>query len=203
MGIIGAYMTPFFLGQQGVWDFALSYNSFLVYFLGINYLYSNGQINEFSLALFIAIVGFSIYALANTSQAFEKHENTYFAFGAVLPLVWFIGNVLLSADFSSWELFVAFGIIAIIYFGSWYALRDSIKKQEYISLYIGGLIAIMMMILSFQKEMEDYIGLVIGFISLIFGALYLFNPLKQRLMSFFGMAILGGGINALIFVPEY
>lgn len=192
-------MTPFFLGRQGVWDFALSYNSFLLYFLGINialflsarkiflkdiilfnsmglfaasasmnYLYTSGQINQISLVLFIAIVGFSIYALANTSQAFEKHENTYFAFGALLPLVWFIGNILLSAHYGSWEQFIAFGVIALIYFGAWYALRDSVKKQEYIALYMSGIISIMMMILSFQKEMEDYIGLVIGALSLVF-----------------------------------
>jgi hypothetical protein len=36
MGILGAYMTPFFLGQEWVWNFDLSYNQFLIYFLGIN-----------------------------------------------------------------------------------------------------------------------------------------------------------------------
>lgn len=60
-----------------------------------------------------------------------------------------------------------------------------------------------MMILSFQEQMEDYIGLVIGALSLAFGILYLINPLKQRLMTFFGMAFLGGLMNALIFGPEY
>lgn len=234
LGIIGAYMTPFFLGQQGVWNFALSYNSFLVYFLGINialflsarkiflkdiilfnsvglfaasasmnYLYTNGQVNEMSLGLFIAIVGFSIYALASTSRAFEESENTYFTFGALMPLVWFIGNVLLSAEFSSWELFVAFGIVGATYFGSWYILRDSAKKQEYISLYISGIVCIIMMILSFQEKMEDYIGLYISAISLVFAFLYLINPLKQRIIAYFGLAFLGGIINLLIFGPEY
>lgn len=214
-------MTPFFLGQQGVWDFALSYNSFLVYFLGINialflsarkiflkdiilfnsiglfaasasmnYLYTNGEINEISLGLFIAIVGFSIYALASTSQAFEKSENTYFTFGSLLPLVWFIGNVLLSANYSTAELFIAFGIVGVIYFGAWYILRDSVKKQEYISLYVGGIVSIIMMIVSLQEKMEDYIGLYIGAVSLIFGFLYLINPLKQRIVTYFGMAFL-------------
>lgn len=234
LGIIGAYMTPFFLGKQGVWDFALSYNSFLVYFLWINialflsarkiflkdiilfnsiglfassasmnYLYTSGQINQISLVLFIAIVWFSIYALANTSQAFEKHENTYFAFGALLPLIWFIGNLLLSAHYTSAEQCIAFGVVALIYFGAWYALRDSIKKQEYIALYMGGIISILMMILSLQEQMQDYIGLVIGALGLVFGALYLINPLKQRLMTFFGMSFIGGLVNVIIFGPEY
>jgi hypothetical protein len=82
----------------------------------MNYLYTNGQINIASLAIFIAIVGFSVYALTNTSRAFEKFENTYFAFGSLLPLVWFIGNVLLSGDFTSIELLLSFGLVGGIYF---------------------------------------------------------------------------------------
>lgn len=139
MGILGAYMTPFFLGQEGVWDFDLSYNSFLIYFLGINialffaarkiflkdiilcnltglfvasasmnYLYASGTVDQISLALFVAIIGFSLYTLSSTSQAFEKYENTYFALGCFLPILWFIGNTLLTDDFSSLELFVSF-----------------------------------------------------------------------------------------------
>lgn len=156
-----------------------------------------------SLAIFIAIVGFSVYALTTTSRAFEKFENTYFAFGSLLPLVWFIGNVLLSGNFTSIELLISFGLVGGIYFGSWYAMRDSSKKEEYISLYIGGIVSVLMMILSFQKEMEDFIGLAIGAVSLIFATLYLVNPLKQRLIAYFGMAFLGGMINTIIFGPEY
>ncbi len=127
----------------------------------MNYLYENGEVNIISLGIFIAIVGFSVYALSNTSRAFEKFENTYFAFGALAPLVWFIGNVLLSGDFSSLELVISFGLVGTIYFGSWYAMRNASKKEEYMSLYIGGITSIIMMILSLQREMNDYIGLAI------------------------------------------
>jgi hypothetical protein len=82
-------------------------------------------------------------------------------------------------------------------------MRDSSKKEEYISLYIGGIVSVLMMILSFQKEMEDYIGLAIGGVSLIFAVFYLINPLKQRLIAYFGMASLGGMVNTIIFGPEY
>ena len=93
---------------------------------------------------------------------------------------------------------MAFGIIAAMYFGAWYTLRNSEKKQEYIPMYIGGVTALIMMILSFNQELEDYIGLVIGLISLIFATLYIENPLKQRVVSYFGMALFGGIANALI-----
>lgn len=234
MGILGAYMTPFFLGQEGVWEYGVSYNSFLLYFLGINialffsakkiflkdviicnlsglfiasatmnYLYTSGSVNQLSLGLFVTIIGFSIYTLASTSQAFEKYENTYFALGCFLPILWFIGNTLLTEDFSSLELFTAFWIISAMYFGAWYMLRNSEKKQEYIPMYIGGVTALLMMVLSFNQELENYIGLVIGLISLIFATLYIDKPLKQRIVSYFGMALFGGIINALIWWAQY
>ncbi len=94
-------------------------------------------------------------------------------------------------------------MIAAIYFGAWYTLRNSEKKQEYIPMYIGGVTAITMMILSFNQELEDYIGLVIGLISLVFATLYIANPLKQRIVSYFGMALFGGIANALIWGAQY
>ena len=234
MGILGAYMTPFFLGQEWVWDFQLGYNSFLIYFLGINialffaakkiflkdivlfnmmglfvasasmnYLYTSGTIDQISLVLFVAIIGFSIYTLASTSQAFEKSENTYFALGCFLPILWFIGNTVLGDDFSSLQLFISFWAIAAIYFWAWYTLRNTIKQQEYIPMYIGWVAALIMMILSFQQDLEDYVGLVIGLVSIVFAGLYLVNPLKQRLLSYFGMALFGGIVNALIFGAKY
>jgi len=74
----------------------------------MNYLYASGTVDQISLALFVIIIGFSLYTLSSTSQAFEKYENTYFALGCFLPILWFIGNTLLGDDFSSLELFVSF-----------------------------------------------------------------------------------------------
>ncbi len=70
-------------------------------------------------------------------------------------------------------------------------------------MYIGGVTAITMMVLSFNQELEDYIGLVIGLISLVFATLYIANPLKQRVISYFGMALFGGIANALIWGMQY
>lgn len=55
MGILGAYMTPFFLGQEGVWEYGVSYNSFLLYFLGINIALFFQQKKYFSKMLLSAI----------------------------------------------------------------------------------------------------------------------------------------------------
>lgn len=36
LALLGAYLTPFVIGQEGEWQYALSYNSYLLYFFSVN-----------------------------------------------------------------------------------------------------------------------------------------------------------------------
>ena len=54
---------------------------------------------------------------------------------------------------------------------------------------MGGIISILMMILSLQEQMQDYIGLVIRLSGSYLGHLYLINPLKQDWWRF-GMSFI-------------
>ncbi len=233
LGMLAAYVTPFFIGQVDSWQYAISFNSYLLYFFAVNvmiyflgkeislhrlipvnglgllvgsttihYLTTSSSTDSFfsgsifSAILFLGIVSFYVTAIVRSSNSFSDTENKFLFLGYLSPLVWFalnlsrlgIDNVVLKTSF--------YAVLVAVYFGWWYYLRALVSRNNHISLYIGGMLAIVFGVFTAFPTFSEYTGIFVAYIGIIFLALYYFQEkLLGRALSFIIFSALGAVIT--------
>ncbi len=236
LGLLGGYLTPFFIGKAGefhsylasgnAFDYNLSLPVFLIYFaiLGLAiFLVSNkmflkgiGLLNsvglflgtfslvalkgdEFSqhtgaLVIFsLVVIAFHISAMVINARKFENQSDPFLIGGYILPLVWFVVFMgsFVSPQLSDNILSVIFGAVSFIYFGAWYYIRNITHSDKHFSLYISGMLSLVVSIIYILPIWKEYAGLLFSLISLVFLGLYIAKPLIQREISFLIFGISG------------
>ena len=236
VGILGGYMTPFFIGEtgsfkqfiddKGVFHYDLPLLAFLIYFSAINFailLVSNrfflrgiGLLNSIglfigtlSLAYFMGgqfpdnaynIAGFMLLVVALhigsmciNAKKFSQETDPYVLIGYLLPLAWFVlnANSFLSKYIEGSTLAGLLLVCSAIYFGGWHFLRKILNQEKHLALYLGGLIGIVSAITKLRPELYPFDGGAVSTIALIFGALFCFNPLIEREISYYIFALFG------------
>ncbi len=240
LGVLGGYLTPFFVGRAGdfgnylatenVFSYELGLPVFLIYFLAVGitiFLVSNkmflkgiGLLNSlglfigtFLLVLFIGedftqnielLAGFSVIvvimhiaAMVVNAKKFEDETDPYLIAGYVLPFVWFV--VMVNSFFENNFLDITnaglFGAIAIAYFSSWYYLRNITNSDKHFTLYIGGQVSMIIGLTYIIPSLNEYQGLFLSLISLIFMMIYRVKPLISREISMLIFAFGGALFN--------
>lgn len=236
VGILGGYLTPFFIGpddqfvdfikEARVFHYNLPLLAFLIYFLAINMAilltanrfflkgigllnalglfigtitlsyFMGGQFpeNTTQLALFSAAVfGLHISSMCVNAKKFENETDPYLIAGYLLPLAWYTGMLNVFID-PYLERSAIAGLLfgsAVIYFVGWHYLRQVIDRQQHTSLYLGGILSLVMAVIKLQSYLQHYDGLIFAFTAFIFGLLYILRPILQREMAFFFFACFG------------
>ncbi len=244
LGIIGGYLTPFFVGNTGDFyeliDINASFKSnlnlpiFLIYFLAIGltmFIVSNkmflkgiGLLNSIGLfvgtfllimsvgsnefkenaiilsAFSILVVIMHIAAMVVNAKKFKSETDPYLISGYILPLIWFIMMVHTFID-QSFSNLINMGLLATIsaaYFSAWYYLRNITNSNNHFVLYICGQISLVIALIYIIPDLNEYQGLFLSTISLIFLGLYKKQQLISREVSMLLFALAGVFFNLII-----
>lgn len=246
LGMLGAYLTPFFIGQSGGYSRFINENvsiehtlpllAFLIYFAAINvsiflvsrkmflrgigilnfgglfvgtlsliYLMGDQFVeNTTELAVFsLAVVFFHIASMAANAKHFQKENDPFLVAGYLLPLLWFwvIVNSFIAPEVAPEIHTGLFAIVSAVYFGAWYYLRKVTDSTRHFSLYIGGILSIVLALLQLQDFLVEYSGPAISAIAMIFAVLFMIKPLAQRELSFLAFSI-SGLVFTLVSLPD-
>jgi len=226
LGILGGYLTPFFMGQAGTFDYSLGFSTYLIYFIAVNgiilavvqkfFLPGIGLLNilgllvgttalswvsgqgfdqnlAFSSLFLIITLGLHVAITALNAQKYENENDPFLFAGYIIPLLWYGGIIHGDLRNSITEIQHAlyFIISAGIYFGAWYFVKFSTLSSKHYGLYFGGIISLILALLSVSEMLQSYSGLVFSLVSFVFAGLYLQNNLPQRQISFLGFGVTG------------
>ncbi len=114
LGMIGAYITPFTIGQNGVWIQHISFNAYLIYFLAINIaVYALGREISVRNIIPLNIAGLFI----GTSTLYHLS----YASGI---------SIIVADNFFTGEIFSAILFFVIVAFSMWSILLSAQKFEE-------------------------------------------------------------------------
>lgn len=161
----------------------------LSYFIGGQFPNNTNQLALFSVTVF----GLHIATMTVNARKFENETDPYLIAGYLLPLVWY--SAMLNAFVEPYfPRSVIAGLLlgsAIIYFVGWHYLRQVIDRQQHTSLYLGGILSVVMAVIKLQHHFQHYDGLIFALSALVFGSLYILRPVPQREMAFLLFACFG------------
>ncbi len=120
--------------------------------------------------LLVVLVALSVGALAYSSRYFtQKGSLIALSFGYLTPLVWFMIQLGYLQSLPQWWYAVGYAVIAGVYFSAWHMLRSlEYHRYQHISVYGGGIIAVIMAIMQWFPDKNLYTGLLIAYGGLIF-----------------------------------
>jgi hypothetical protein len=235
LGMLGAYLTPFFIGQNDTWVQNISFNAYLMYFAAINIvifvlgkelathdlipinllglffgtstLYHLSYTQDISLVsdnfftshavsaiLFLILVVFAITSIAFSSRHFAPKDEPYIALGYLFPLLWFFINITRLWDFTS-QIFVVGLYLALTaaYFVGWnFVRKQENSRYQHLALYVGWTISVILAVISLFPEFDAYTSILIAYVGLVFGIVYLFDPTKgERFLTYILLSFLG------------
>jgi hypothetical protein len=244
LGMIGAYITPFVIGQNAVWVENVSFNAYLMYFFAVNVavfligreisvrdiiplnmaglfigvstlwgLSASNGINEVSALnfftsefvtaiLFLALTIFSIWSILLSAKRFEEKDDGYLSLGYIAPLVWFIFNISSLQALNDAAIGVLYAVISASCFVGWHVLLGTKTRFQHTALYAAGLLSASLAVFAFVQEFEVYTSILIAYLSLIFGFLYLLDSTKTERFISYAIVSLVGSFLALQTILE-
>jgi hypothetical protein len=157
--------------------------------------------NVMLLAIFsVVVVALHIAAMVINAKRFEKETDPFLIGGYILPFIWFVAMVVSFldnslSDFGSASLFI---VISAVYFVGWYYLRSVTNSDRHFALYVGGLASLIFGIIYIIPTLDEYQGIFLSAISLLFMILYKYKSLVSREAAMLMFAV--GGVLFNFFV---
>jgi chromate transport protein ChrA len=114
----------------------------------------------------------------------------------MLPIVWFILNMLSFSQVNSLVIVGAYAVIAIGYYAGWWYLRDQNKQFQHIGLYAGAIIALIFAVFAFFPQYDAYVGVLVAWLGILFAFLYTLDDKRsERLVAYMIFSAMGAGIT--------
>lgn len=148
----------------------------------------------FTILTSTVVVGLHIGFMTLTAKTFENENHPYLYAGYLLPLGWFtfiLNDLFNIGEITNFLGVVLYAVLATVYFGAWYYLRNVTKSDKHFGLYIGGFVSLALGSMLLAPELNEYQGLVGSFAALVFAILYITKPILQRFVSFVAFAVFG------------
>lgn len=185
LGILGAYLTPFILGQNDSWVQNISFNAFLIYFSAVNIvIFLLGREIAIYDLIPLNLLGlfFGTYTLHALSYSGMTQVTTGFFSSDVFTMILLIVLVMMSI-----------GGIAL-------SSRQFTAKREAIMLAFGYLVPLAWFLIHVQELTISSGVRVAGFVAIAiayFAAWYILRPLAES--RYQHVAVYTGGIIATVF----
>jgi hypothetical protein len=185
LGILGAYLTPFILGQNDSWVQNISFNAFLIYFSAVNIvIFLLGREIAIYDLIPLNLLGlfFGTYTLHALSYSGMTQINSGFFASDVFTMVLLIILVVMSI-----------GGIAL-------SSRQFTDKREALLLAFGYLVPLAWFLIHVEELMISSGVRVAGFVAIAiayFAAWYILRPLAEN--RYQHVAVYTGGIIATVF----
>jgi Predicted membrane protein (DUF2339) len=156
-----------------------------------------------SVILFVILVLGTVYSILSSSRHYSESEDGLVSIGYMLPIIWFILNILSFSQVNSLVIAGAYAVIAIGYYAGWWYLRDQNKQFQHIGLYAGAIIALIFAVFAFFPQYDAYVGLLVAWLGILFAYLYTLDDKRsERLVAYMIFSAMGAGI-ALLAVDNF
>lgn len=147
----------------------------------------------FTLLATTAVVIIHIWSMVVSARSFANQNDPLLYLGYLLPLAWFaiMSEMIQIISNSEVYLTVLYTLISLNFFGAWYYLKNTTNSNEHFGLYAGGVLSMILAVISLTTGFYGINGLIFSGLSVIFGVLYFIKPIVQRLLTFWSVATVG------------
>ena len=154
-----------------------------------------------ALLLFILVV-FSTWSILVSAQKFKEKDDGYLALGYVAPVIWFAYNIGKLETLASITKGIFFALLAVSCFIGWHLLIKSKTRFQHIALYAAGLLSSVFAFFAFLPDLDIYSSIVIAYLSLVFGIIYVLNPSKKERLVSYGIVSTMGSFLSLVHIMD-
>lgn len=195
LGMIGAYITPFVIGQNDVWVDNVSFNAYLIYFFAVNVsVFLLGR--EISVRDIIPLNVIGLFVGITTLWELSSSDGI---------------NAVKSTDIFTSESFTAFLFLALVVFSIWSILlsakRFSEKDDGYLSLgYIAPVIWFAFNVNNLDSLSDVVVGICFAIISAsCFAGWHVLSGEKTRLQhtALYAAGLLSAFLAVVAFFDEF